>query len=144
VLGLERIRPAGRRTTTQRWTPVDVSGLTSGIAPSPPWLPHLRPDDGRGRQVLGWNDSGQLAATHDNRSPDPRGRLGIDQRGRRHHAGGEHTCALTKGGGAKCWGDNSSGQLGDGTTTERLTPGDVSGLTSGIATITAVVTTPAP
>ena len=43
-------------------------------------------------------------------------------------AAGSSTCALEAGSGAAwCWGENSSGQLGDGTTFDRLTPAAVLG-----------------
>ena len=51
-------------------------------------------------------------------------------------AGANHTCVLIADGTARCWGNNSFGQLGDGTTTQRLTPTTVPGLT-GVVQITA-------
>jgi hypothetical protein len=47
-------------------------------------------------------------------------------------AGGYHTCAVSGLGSVKCWGDNGSGQLGDGTTILRSTPVNVAGLSQPI------------
>lgn len=42
--------------------------------------------------------------------------------------GGDHTCALLQDGSATCWGDNESGQLGDGSPAKKHAPAKVKGL----------------
>jgi hypothetical protein len=51
-------------------------------------------------------------------------------------AGASHTCAILADETVWCWGGNSSGQLGDGTTTSRDIPRPVTGLT-GVRAVTA-------
>src|SRR5205085_8619987 len=48
-------------------------------------------------------------------------------------AGYNHTMALSKGGLLKAWGESGNGQIGDGTTTTRLTAVFVSNLSNVIA-----------
>lgn len=45
-------------------------------------------------------------------------------------AGGHHTCARMSDGTARCWGSNTSGEIGDGTTMNRLVPTMVAGITN--------------
>jgi alpha-tubulin suppressor-like RCC1 family protein len=48
-------------------------------------------------------------------------------------AGGEHSCAVLRDGGVVCWGDNTSGQLGNNTTTSSLTAVRARGITNAVA-----------
>jgi alpha-tubulin suppressor-like RCC1 family protein len=51
-------------------------------------------------------------------------------------AGASHTCAVLADGTARCWGLNSSSQLGDGTTTQRTLP--VTVLSASAAALTGI------
>ena len=85
----------------------------------------------------GLNDSGQLGDGTNSSRTTPVDVSALGSGVVAVSAGGNHTCALTSGGGVKCWGLNSSGQLGDGTTANRNVAGRCAGLTSGVAAISA-------
>ncbi len=52
-------------------------------------------------------------------------------------AGDHHACALLASGSVRCWGDNTHGQVGDGTTIERHAPVGVTGLDHDVSAIAA-------
>jgi alpha-tubulin suppressor-like RCC1 family protein len=89
--------------------------------------------------VMCWgeNENGQLgdgSRTDRNRPVDV---VNIDVAAAAVAAGSAHTCILTGEGGAKCWGRNLEGQLGDGTAERSSEPVNVAGLESGVAAIAA-------
>jgi hypothetical protein len=78
-----------------------------------------------GVKCWGYNSWGQLGdATNTNRHL-PTDVSGLVSGIAAISAGTTHTCALTTGGGVKCWGENINGELGDNLTTSRSVPGDV-------------------
>ena len=86
-------------------------------------------------QCWGWNEFGQLGDNTQAHHWTPTNVSGLTGNVQAIDVGTEHACALTTAGGVKCWGRNQYGQLGDGTTTNRLAPVDVVNLTSGAVAI---------
>jgi alpha-tubulin suppressor-like RCC1 family protein len=90
-----------------------------------------------GAKCWGANFSGQLGdGTNVNRNM-PATVSGVAGSVSAIASGSEHTCALSTGGAAVCWGANFSGQLGDGTNLNRNTPVNVSGLSGGVSAVAA-------
>ncbi len=129
----------GDGTTTVRRSPVVVSGMSVGVRDvSVGWSHTCAVTAAGATWCWGSNSSGQLGdGTQTNRTM-PVLVLGLASDIVAVQAGGAHTCALTTAGEVKCWGDNYSGQLGDGTKIKRLTPVSVSGLNQRV---TALATT---
>jgi len=130
----------GDGSTTQRLTPVLVSGLGSGSG-----VTALSAGDAHGYArksdgtVLAWgnNSSGQLGngSFFGSTTAVQTSGLGSGSGVSSVSAGNLHSLALKSDGTVLAWGDNTFGQLGDGTTTQRSTPVQVSGFGSGSGVI---------
>ena len=126
----------GDGTTTDQDTPVDVFGLSSGIIAIAPGANHTCALTAAGGvKCWGSNYYGQLGDDTPTSRLTPVDVNGLSSEVTAIAAGGSHTCALISAGGVKCWGSNIYGQLGDGTTSGRLTSVEVSGLSSGVTAI---------
>ena len=130
----------GDGTTTERAAPVDVTGLTTGVRAISLGINFHTSTltTAGGVKCWGTNSEGQVG---DGTTTTPRltpvNVTGLTSGVQAIATGNNMTSTLTNGGGVKCWGANFDGQLGDGTTTRRLTPVNVTGLTSGVQAISA-------
>src|SRR5207247_1488086 len=115
----------GDGTTTDRSTPVLVAAPAGvSFAAVSAGLRHTCGLTAAGAAYCwGWNASGQLGDGTTTSRPSPvlvAAPAGVSFAAVR--ADYSYTCGLTAAGAAYCWGDNTSGQLGDGTTTSRSGP----------------------
>ncbi|MDO8671307.1 MAG: chromosome condensation regulator RCC1 [Dehalococcoidia bacterium] len=134
----------GDGTTTSRPTPVDVSGLTSGVTAIAAGGDTISGGgeracgltSGGGLKCWGYNAFGELGDGTTISSSIPVTVSGLTTGVTAIATGGYHSCALTASG-VKCWGNNGSGQLGNGTTDDSLIPTDTIGLTSTVTALAA-------
>ena len=128
----------GNGTATDSLTPVDVSGLTSGVVFVSNGYKHTCALTSTGGvKCWGFNVDGELGDGSIISKNTPVDVSGLTSGVAGISANGYHTCAVMNTGTVKCWGYNAFGELGDGTTTNRSSPVNVTGLTSGVSVVKA-------
>ncbi len=126
----------GDGTTEERPIPVSVTGLGgTAIAIDAGDRHSCAILQGGSVQCWGENNKGQLGDGGTTDSAAPVTVAGLSGPATALAPGQEHTCALIQGGTVQCWGNGSSGRLGNGGTADSLTPVSVSSLSG---TVTAI------
>jgi len=116
------------QTILRQLTPVTVTGISS-IARISLGLHHTCAlTEAGGVWCWGYGGNGQLGRNSTGDSAVPVSVSGLESGVIDVSAADQHACAVTTSGEARCWGANSSGQLGDGSTTRSLVPVAVAGL----------------
>lgn len=106
--------------------PVDVPGLTSNVmAISAGDASTCALTGGGAVKCWGANDRGQVGDGTKAMAVTPTDVAGMGSGSIAIATGGGHACALIADGGAKCWGRNDRGQLGNGRFADSSTPVDV-------------------
>lgn len=137
--GLNNYGQLGDGTTFVRPSPVQVSGFETGgaMVVAPGGFHTCSLNTAFGVQCWGWNGNGQLGDGSGVDHHTPAAVTGLAGDATAITAGNLHACALASGGGLACWGRNGSGQLGDGTISDRFLPTAVVGFAAGASGVEA-------
>ena len=125
----------GDGTAKESGVPVAVQGLTGGMLALAASGDTCAVTVGGALLCWGHNESGQLGNGTQQGNLTPTAVSGLGSGVKAVAAGGLHTCAVTSAGAALCWGENSSGELGNGTTSDSFVPVGVKGLSSGVSAV---------
>lgn len=131
----------GNGTTTSSTSPVTVTGFSADATAIAAGNYHTCAVTTDGQiECWGSNSIGQLGngTAADALTPSPVSDLAGPAIA--VTSGGLHTCAVVTDGQIQCWGHNSYGQLGNGTTTGGRTPTTVAGLAGPATAFTALTT----
>jgi alpha-tubulin suppressor-like RCC1 family protein len=125
----------GDGTADPRFSPVDVSGLASGmraIGAGAAAEHTCALTNTGGVKCWGYNAYGQLGNGSATDSSAPVDVVGLMRGAEAVAVGYYHSCALTSEGGVMCWGHNYAGGLGDGSTIDSNVPVSVGFATQGL------------
>jgi alpha-tubulin suppressor-like RCC1 family protein len=128
----------GNNSTTNSARPVAVAGLGRGVrAIDAGWFDTCAITARGAVKCWGNNSYGQLGNNTTTSSLTPVQVHGLTRGAKAVSASYFHTCAITAKGAAKCWGNNSWGELGDNTANESAKPVGVYGLNKRVKQISA-------
>ncbi|KVP17096.1 RCC1 domain-containing protein [Burkholderia ubonensis] len=122
--GLNSSGQLGNGTTTNSNVPVAVSGLGAGVTSISTGNIHVCAAVNGAAKCWGYNNHGQIGNNSTVNTPTPTTVSGLGTDVTRLVAGYYFNCALVGTGNVKCWGDNSTGQLGDNTLNDSPVPVD--------------------
>jgi alpha-tubulin suppressor-like RCC1 family protein len=116
--------------------PVDIAGLTSGVAAIAVGPEHrCALTTVGGMKCWGDNTYGELGNTTPPLPSDVVDVMGLTSGVAAIAAGWTHSCAVTTAGGVKCWGNGYMGQLGNNAAMTSQMPVDVQGLSSNMVSV---------
>ena len=117
----------GTQTASASPLPVNVGGAVKVVSGNEHTCVVV---SGGNNEVRCWGagDQGQLGSGNTADAAIPQLVTGLTEPLKDIAAGAEHTCVVFSTGTVACWGDNSAGQLGDGSTADSTSPTTISGL----------------